>query len=250
MLVAEDAAVNQKLLLRILEKHGHEARAVGDGGAALEAALTGSYDVVLMDVQMPVMDGLQAARSIRNAEKTLGTHLPLVAVTAHAMRGDRERCLAAGFDGCVFKPIDVDQLFIEIERVVPDGQPAPAPDFPPAGDSLPPRAPFDPKIGLRRTGNDVVLARELAGLFLAECPVWVEQLSGAIARGDSAVAMRAAHTIKGAVDHWGAARAFDLALRLERFGRDNKLDRARALVPELVRELDALAPALRDFADG
>ena len=250
VLVAEDSAVNRRLLLRILEKQGHEARSVSDGGAAVEAALTGVYDVVLMDVQMPVMDGLEAARSIRLAERARGTHMPLVAVTAHAMRGDRERCLSAGFDGCVFKPVDVAALFAEIERVVPDPRDAPPSPVPEtvreSGDRSGPR--FDPGLGVMRAGNDVALAKELAGLFVAECPVWIGDLRAAIDRGDAAVATRAAHTIKGAVDHWGAAPAFDLALRLERLGRDNKLDKARLLVPDLARVLDQLVPALRAFA--
>jgi HPt (histidine-containing phosphotransfer) domain-containing protein len=100
-----------------------------------------------------------------------------------------------------------------------------------------------------RAGNDPALAKELAGLFVDECPGWLAELAGAVERGDAAVAARAAHTIKGAVDHWGAARAFDLALRLERLGRDDKLERARALVPELGRALDELVPALRAYAE-
>jgi signal transduction histidine kinase/CheY-like chemotaxis protein len=241
ILVAEDSAVNRKLLIAILAKHGHAAVAVTDGGAALEAALAGGHDLVLMDVQMPVRDGLEVARAIRAAERTRGGRLPLIAVTAHAMRGDRERCLDAGFDGCVFKPIDVDALHTEIERVVP----ARAADAPPAA----PSSLFDPALGLMRAGNDPALAKELAGLFADECPGWLAELTGAVERGDAAVAARAAHTIKGAVDHWGAARAFDLALRLERLGRDRKLERARALVPELGRALDELVPALRAYAE-
>src|SRR5262249_10302616 len=112
--------------------------------------------------------------------------------------------------------------------------------------SIPPR--FDPKPGVVRAGNDVGLARELAGLFLEELPGWVAELTAAIERGDAPVATRAAHTIKGAVDHWGAAGAYDVALRLERLGRERKLDKARKLVPQLQRELEAIVPALRELA--
>ena len=265
VLVAEDSAVNRKLLLRVLEKHGHDAEAVTDGGSALQAALTDAYDVALMDIQMPVMDGLEAARSIREAERARGTHLPLIAVTAHAMKVDRERCLAAGFDACVVKPIDVDALFAEIERLVPSYRPIVAPGGLSAlelAQSEPPepraiaressgastRPVFDPGVGVKRAGDDTALARELAGLFADECPGWLAQLGAALGQGDAAGASRIAHTIKGAVDHWGAARAFDLALQIERLGRDGKIDKARALVGDLRRELDDLVASLRAFA--
>jgi len=208
------------------------------------------------------MDGFTAARSIREAERETRAHLPLIAVTAHAMKGDRERCLAEGFDGCVVKPIDVETLFAEIERLVPDARAILTTSVPPPLarlDSRPvhreparaaPPAAFDPGVGVKRAGDDVALARDLAGLFLDECPRWLAQLTDALAQGDAAAATRAAHTIKGGVDHWGAARAFDLALRLERLARDQKLARARDLLPELTRELDELMPALRGFAAG
>jgi two-component system, sensor histidine kinase and response regulator len=249
VLIAEDSAVNRRLLIRILEKHGHEIASVADGGAALEAALTGAFDVVLMDVQMPIMDGLEAARLIRAAERSRGGHLPLIAVTAHAMRGDRERCLAAGFDGCVFKPVDIEALFAEIDRIVPVSDAAPvARAIGVVRETTDRTRRFDTGVGVVRSGNDFELAKELAGLFVAECPGWLAELRGALDRGDSTVAARAAHTIKGAVDHWGAAPAFDLALRLERLGRDGKLDKARLLVPDLARALAELVPVLSAFA--
>ena len=260
VLVAEDSAVNRKLFLRVLEKHGHRAKAVGDGRAALEEALEGDYDVVLMDIQMPIMDGLESAAALRREEKKRGTHLPLIAVTAHAMKGDRERCLAAGFDGYVVKPIEVDALFGEIERLVPSSQRLDLPSQPPpiraleaslAGRRSEPD--LDPKLldlgaAIKRAGDDVELARELASIFLDECPGWLRDLERALATGDLETATRAAHTIKGAVDHWGSQRAFDTALRLERFGREKKLEDARRLLPELRRQLDVFSPLLREFA--
>ncbi len=260
VLVAEDSGVNRKLFLRILEKHGHKAKAVADGGAALEEALTGKYEIVLMDIQMPVMDGLESAAALREVEKKRGGHLPLIAVTAHAMKGDRERCIRAGFDGYVVKPIDVDALFAEIERLLPESQRITTQSLPPparpldmqhAGRAAKPEATpgvFDPALGIRRAGDDEELARELATLFLDECPAWLGDLTEALQRGDAEVATRAAHTIKGAVDHWGASKAFDLALRLERLGREKKLEEARKLLPELVRSLESLFPAIRAFA--
>jgi CheY-like chemotaxis protein len=118
ILLAEDNRVNQVLAMRMLQKRGHTVVAVQNGRDAVDALETDSFDLALLDVQMPVMDGLQAAGLIRQKERERGTsHLPLIALTAHAMRGDRERCLAAGMDGYVAKPIDSSQLFAVIREV-------------------------------------------------------------------------------------------------------------------------------------
>ena len=110
ILLAEDNAVNQKLATRLLEREGHDVHVVQNGQEALEAIAIGQFDVVLMDVQMPEMDGIEATSVIRTIEAAKGGHLPIVAMTAHAMRGDRERCIQAGMDGYVSKPIDRREL--------------------------------------------------------------------------------------------------------------------------------------------
>jgi CheY-like chemotaxis protein len=117
VLLAEDNAVNQRLVVRLLEKQGHSALVVGTGRAALEALEEREFDLVLMDVQMPDMDGFEATAAIRDREKGNGKHVPIVAMTAHAMTGDQERCLAAGMDGYVAKPISAQALATEINRV-------------------------------------------------------------------------------------------------------------------------------------
>ncbi|MHB8972801.1 MAG: response regulator [Pirellulaceae bacterium] len=119
VLLAEDSLVNQKLAVGLLEKHGHRVDVVGDGRGALAAVESKRYDVVLMDIQMPEMDGLEATRAIRVRERQRGGHIPIVAMTAHAMKGDRERCLESGMDGYVAKPIRAQELFDTIARVVP-----------------------------------------------------------------------------------------------------------------------------------
>jgi CheY-like chemotaxis protein len=115
ILLAEDNPVNQKLALRVLEKRGFEVTVVGDGRAAIDVLAKATFDVVLMDVQMPEMDGFQATAAIRNQEKSTGAHIPIVAMTAHALKGDQERCLAAGMDAYVSKPIRTAELFKIIE---------------------------------------------------------------------------------------------------------------------------------------
>src|SRR5208337_4987123 len=111
ILLAEDNAVNQKLASRLLEKRGHTVVVAANGREALKALEKEEFDLVLMDVSMPEMDGLEAARAIRAAEQTTGAHLPIIAMTAHAMKGDRERCLAAGMDGYLAKPVQARELF-------------------------------------------------------------------------------------------------------------------------------------------
>jgi CheY-like chemotaxis protein len=119
ILLAEDNLVNQTFAVRVLEKKGHQVVVVETGSAAVETSGKQLFDLVLMDVQMPVMDGLSATAAIRVREKTTGQHIPIVAMTAHAMVGDKERCLQAGMDGYVCKPVQIDELFAVIESLVP-----------------------------------------------------------------------------------------------------------------------------------
>jgi CheY-like chemotaxis protein len=119
ILLAEDNHVNQILAVRLLEKRGHHVVVAGDGREALEKLKTADFDLVLMDVQMPVMGGFEATAAVREMEKGTGKHIPIVALTAHAVKGDRERCLAAGMDGYVGKPIHPEELFEQIEALIP-----------------------------------------------------------------------------------------------------------------------------------
>ena len=118
VLVAEDNIVNQTLARRLLEKRGYTVSVVGDGRAALAALDQESFDIVLMDVQMPVMDGFEATTAIRQQEQLSGAHVPIVAMTAHAFKGDQERCLAVGMDGYLSKPIRQQELYATIEDVL------------------------------------------------------------------------------------------------------------------------------------
>jgi CheY-like chemotaxis protein len=118
VLLAEDNVVNQRLALRMLEKRGHVVLVVNNGRDAVDLASRYGFDLALMDVQMPEMDGLQATAAIRTAEQTTGAHLPIVAMTAHALQGDEQRCLAAGMDGYMSKPVDARTLFATIEQVI------------------------------------------------------------------------------------------------------------------------------------
>jgi CheY-like chemotaxis protein len=118
ILLAEDNAVNQKVAVRVLEKRGHKVVVAGNGKAAVEATAMEEFDLVLMDVQMPEMDGLEATAAIRVREQTTGRHIPIIAMTAHAMVGDKEDCLAAGMDSYLSKPLQFKELFAVIERTL------------------------------------------------------------------------------------------------------------------------------------
>jgi HPt (histidine-containing phosphotransfer) domain-containing protein len=185
--------------------------------------------------------------------------MPLIAITAHAMRGDRERCLQAGFDGYVSKPIRFEELFDVIDELAPSAPatPAPAEGSAPrvrtnAPTPVPPRSSdagpaFSQDVALERTGGDRKLLEELIGVFLAETPRWLRDLGAAIDRGDGAEVQRVAHTIKGAVDSCGASRAYDAAMVLERMGRSGDLGEALSVFTKLDHEITRVMPELNAF---
>ncbi|HEY7493651.1 MAG TPA: response regulator, partial [Candidatus Tectomicrobia bacterium] len=133
ILLAEDNVVNQMVAVRMLENQGHTVVTVSNGHAVLEALAQPGFDLVLMDVQMPDLDGLEATAIIREQEQHDGTHIPIIAMTAHAMQGDRERCLAAGMDDYISKPMRATDLYATIERLLQD---PPAPPIPTAQQSV------------------------------------------------------------------------------------------------------------------
>jgi PAS domain S-box-containing protein len=248
VLVVEDNAVNQKLILRLLEKRGHhitianhgkEALArLGIGGQQLEESRSGAgdFDLVLMDVQMPELGGFETTAAIRRWEQGNGGHLTIIAMTAHAMKGDRERCLAAGMDGYIAKPIQARELLEVIEATVPPGQ-APAAEAP--------QAPaVDWQLARKGVAGDEEILRELAEIFLAILPDWLRQLPEAAAKGDAAALRRLAHTVKGSVGHFGAIAACAAAERLEAVGREGNLAQAADACAALQDHLRRVAVAL------
>ena len=241
VLLAEDNPVNQKLALRLLEKQGHTVVVAGDGNAALAALGRQPFDVVLMDVQMPDLDGFEAARRIRREEKGSGRHVPILAMTAYAMKGDRERCLEAGMDGYLSKPIQPAELFETIDRLVPPAAAAPAA-------VPPPLEVLDRATALHRVGGDAALLKELAGLFLGTYPPQLAELHAAVAHGDGPVVQRLAHTLKGSVGAFGARAAFETAQRLETLARTGDLAGAEPACAALEEELARLRPALAAWA--
>lgn len=239
VLVVEDNPVNQKLAAQLLEKRGHKAIIAGNGLEALATLEKQAFDVVLMDIQMPKMDGLDATRVIREKEKSSGGHVPIIAMTAHAMKGDRERCLEAGMDAYVSKPIAPDELFTSVENFAP-AQPYCSPAA--TGSSL---AEADARGLLASVGGDAEFLRELAGIFLSDSPRLMSEIRRALAGKDGGALARAAHGLKGAVSNFGAAEVVKAARRLEMLGREGKLETARKALRVLEGSLACFEERLR-----
>ncbi|HZW34810.1 MAG TPA: response regulator, partial [Isosphaeraceae bacterium] len=239
LLLAEDNAVNQRLAVSLLKKRGHQVVVVGNGREALEALDGPPFDAVLMDVQMPEMDGFEATAAIRARETVTGAHTPIIAMTAHALKGDRDRCLAAGMDAYVSKPLQPQELWEVLE-----GLPSAAVEAGEAGAAAADTAAFDMAAALERVDGDVELLKELAGLFLDDCAARMAEIHQAIVRRDASTLERAAHTLKGSVGHFEAHEVFEAAQRLERDGRRQDWDQADDDAVALEEALGRLQPAL------
>ncbi len=251
VLVAEDNSINQRLILRMLDRVGYESRLVGTGKQAVEEALRGDYDAVLMDVQMPDLDGIEATIAIRNTESHTGKHLPIIAMTAHAMPGDRESCLSAGMDGYLSKPIRLETLVREIEllargsRENVEGSNDTSLNEQSGSSTM---NQMDRAMALSRVGGDEALLAELAGLFLDEYPQLLEEVRLGIDGMDAPAVERAAHQLKGLLGQFGAEAARDTAWHLELAGKQANLDVAKRVSEELRELMDLLKPELESVA--
>ena len=241
ILVAEDNAVNQAVILRVLQKMGHTPVLAQTGKEAVARALAEKFDLVFMDVQMPEMDGMAATAAIRESETTSRTHLPIFAMTAHAMTGDRERCLEAGMDGYITKPV----RFSDIEQALSGlaGTPV-TPAQPAAGAS------WNKAEALSRIGGDEELLQELCQIFLENSPKLLQQLQQAVAAGDADGIMHAAHSLKGESGYLSASRASHAARQLEEMGRNKDLSHAGHALAVLERELATLQLDLKPLHRG
>jgi len=240
VLVAEDNQVNQLVATRILEKLGHRVTVVRNGREALVAAQAGKFDLIAMDVQMPELDGLDATSAIRAWEKSAGTHIPIIAMTAHAMKGDRERCLAAGMDGYTSKPIRIRELEQAIAQLVSPSKPAEGP----LQEETQEDGVIDGAALLAGVDENRRLLRELVRLFLADYPQHLAAIKKAIRLGDAETLGRAAHTLKGSIGNFAAKQALAAAQRLEVMGRDRNLDNAGEACVSLESELTRLTEEL------
>ena len=240
ILVAEDNPVNQLLITRLLEKMGHRVTHATNGREVLALLEANRFDLVLMDVQMPELDGLETTLLVRQQEQSGPIRTPIVAMTAHAMDGDEERCLAAGMDAYVSKPIRIVEFMRTLERVVPHGFMARLGILTDGGlDPL-----FDRQEVMSRFGGDTHLFHEAAELFCASAPRMLIQLREAISAGQNDKAARIAHTIKGSVGNFGGKAAIDAAQRLEVLARQGDLAGVAVGLKNLETEIERLVPVL------
>ncbi len=255
VLLAEDNPVNQKVATRMLDKLGHMVDVVANGLEAVQAVRKLPYDVILMDCQMPEMDGYTATADIRSLEGS-GSHTPIIAMTANAMQGDRERCLEAGMDDYIAKPIRTEELYATLGRwigweeeagdpspiTLPGAEPPGAREPDPADDGLDASI-LEDIIALSEDGG-LDLIRELIGIFFAEAPARLEQLRRGLAEHDAPRVTRGAHAMKGGAGNLGAVRLAGLCGQLEKQCRAADLDGAAGLVAAIQSELELVRGAL------
>jgi len=246
ILLAEDGLVNQKVAVSLLEQRGHKVTVANNGRQAIAALDSESFDVVLMDIQMPTMDGYEATATIREKEKASGGHIPIIAMTAHAMKGDRERCLQAGMDGYIAKPIRAKDLYETIEMT--------AAKVKVWGSQTQDNAIADEKEILDRdqileqTGANAETLKEIVELFAVESAKLMKRIRDAITSEDTSEMQRAAHMLRGSIQIFGAERPAAAALRLETMGREENLVDAEQAWQVLVKEVERLMPLLTDLA--
>jgi two-component system, sensor histidine kinase and response regulator len=252
ILLAEDAYPNQVLVVGLLGKHGHTIVVANNGKEAVALLKEQAFDVVLMDVQMPEMDGLEATRLIRRLEADGQLPLqrrrpiPIVAMTAHAMKGDRERCLECGMNGYLTKPVRSREL---LDALVEHGLCEPPRDGRVDGVVAAPQG-LDWEQALQSTDGDVELLRIVAEAFLKEAGDHLARLRAAVAAGDGATIHRLGHLLKGAMSTFGAASGRDLAERLETMGRQNDLTAAPPCIEALETQLRLVTEILAAFVAG
>jgi signal transduction histidine kinase/CheY-like chemotaxis protein len=243
ILLAEDNPINQAVVVRMLENMGHMPTIVHDGQQALSMSGSGDFDLIFMDVQMPVMDGLTATRTIRGKERTTGSRIPIIAMTAHAMKGDSERCLEAGMDGYLSKPLSsrgIEEILArffgaEDDHALPQQQQG----------AVPSTLVWNYAQALQRIDGDEALLSELISIFLEECPKHLSNLQKAIDIYEPAAIERIAHTLKGELGYLGLAGVSEQAKLLEGLGRDNKLDQVSDVFRSLERDLLCVAAEMQ-----
>jgi PAS domain S-box-containing protein len=254
ILLAEDNAVNQKLATKLLEKRGHHVEVVANGLQALAALRRAQYDLVLMDVQMPEMDGLEATRSLRSSEAGTDRHQPVIAMTALVMQGDKERCLAAGMDGYLTKPIRPRSLDEVLENHIAHkkqseaaGKSAAVPSSPAAPEAE--RQSLDAQELLERVDGDREFLTELLELFRQEGPKQFGKIKAALERDDMNDVMRLSHSLRGSLANLAARPAASRAAEVEQAAKAQDISRTRESLVRLEAEMERVLHELDSLCE-
>ena len=262
ILLAEDNLVNQKLAIGLLKKHGHVVSLACDGVQAVRQYCSERFDLVLMDVQMPEMDGLEATATIRKYEQQAGIRTPIVAMTAHAMKGDRERCLEAGMDEYLSKPIrgkQLTEMFVRLElrpaavataslsadaTAADDSAHATAAD---AGSDSGAGSLVDWKLALESVDGDRDLLLAVIEAFMEEAPRLLSQTTAALESQDAKTLHRIGHTLKGALLSLGATGPGELAKSLEQMGASDNMEGISTVLSQLTQQVQEVAKEFTDY---
>ena len=240
ILLAEDNEINRELATRLLTKRGHSVQVAANGQIALDMIEADHFDAILMDVQMPEMDGFEATAAIRSKEKITGAHIPIIAMTAHAMKGDRERCLESGMDAYISKPINAEELMEVLESFSDPTVPVVAPPEPV-------RAVLNYQVALSRVGDDHALLVDLGRLFRGECAKLFAEIREAAGRGDMDALQRAAHSLKGSVATFAADDAVNAAIKIETLARGGDSAGMAEAIATLEAEIERVLKALAEL---
>lgn len=247
ILVGEDNAVNQKFVTRILEKQGHEVSIASNGKKVVEFYQSITFDLILMDIEMPEISGYEATNIIREAEKESKTHIPIIALTAHALQGDKERCLNSGMDDYLSKPIDPDLLFekihaffaVPVSSVISDKD-----TFDDDGYPI-----FDKELLYSRMSDDTELIEELVNIFLETVPNTMKEVKALIDDKDSKNLKRKAHTLKGSLANLSVLNASNLAYKIEESADEPSMGTAKLLYEKLETEMNTVYALLKEIID-
>ncbi len=246
ILVVEDNAVNQLVAQRLLDRQGYRSVIAEDGFKALKLVEEQEFDLILMDIQLPEMDGYETTRRIRAHQKKTGKRVPIVAMTANAMKGDREKCLDAGMDDYVSKPVQPPKLFQVIEAACGLGIENPAKVNEKSTDtSSSDTDVLDRDAGLSHMGGDMGLYQDVIRIFLEDAPQQIEKIRGGLASGKVEVVECEAHALKGSAANIGARILSEAALRLETAAEEKRLDEAPVLLEEVKAQLERLKDSLK-----
>jgi PAS domain S-box-containing protein len=251
VLVAEDNPTNQKLVSALLDQHGHHVSIVNNGRLAVERAAQEPFDIILMDVQMPEMSGLEATAAIREAERHTGQHIPIVALTARAMAGDREDCLTAGMDAYVSKPVRAEELFSTMDAMTSSQTPAaePLPPTPAPSPDQKNTGSVDLSALLAGFGGRADLVKEVIDVFLVDAPAMLIRLNEAARASNAADLAAAAHAIKGSAGLFSQGEVYDHARDLELRARGGDVTAAERACEEIERSLSTLMAELKELRD-